>query len=320
MKIANFKKVIELATATLSEKSKDLQLAAWLSEAIVAEHGFAGLRDSLKLVRGLITVFWDTVYPVADEGDEEGRANAIAWFDRKAGFLIQQAPFLDNEDCGYLGYLDSKKFDIPDNLDSLESGERQRLLALRATAEKENRITAGKWAQAVSLTKRAFCEEVKVAIDECSEELKKLNLAIEEKFERNQAPGLREMGKAMTEIDDRATKVLKQKRIEEPDPSDFVEGEEGGDGESAAGGRSRSGHVRDREDALSKLSEIAAYFKRTEPQSPVAYLVNRAVSWGNMPLENWLQDVIKDENILFQLRQTLGFNTTSSAESQTKDE
>jgi hypothetical protein len=30
-----------------------------------------------------------------------------------------------------------------------------------------------------------------------------------------------------------------------------------------------------------------------------------------MPLETWLQDVIKDENVLFQLRQTLGFNTVA---------
>jgi hypothetical protein len=29
-----------------------------------------------------------------------------------------------------------------------------------------------------------------------------------------------------------------------------------------------------------------------------------------MPLENWLQDVIKDENVLHQLRQTLGLETS----------
>ena len=30
-----------------------------------------------------------------------------------------------------------------------------------------------------------------------------------------------------------------------------------------------------------------------------------------MPLELWLQDVIKDETVLFNLRQTLGFNTNN---------
>jgi hypothetical protein len=31
-----------------------------------------------------------------------------------------------------------------------------------------------------------------------------------------------------------------------------------------------------------------------------------------MPLETWRQDVIKGQNILAQLRQTLGFNTSSA--------
>jgi hypothetical protein len=48
--------------------------------------------------------------------------------------------------------------------------------------------------------------------------------------------------------------------------------------------------------------------------------VQRAVKWGNMPLDNWLQEVIKDENVLGQLRETLGFggyegSTTYSTDS-----
>ncbi|NNE68373.1 MAG: type VI secretion system protein TssA [Pyrinomonadaceae bacterium] len=320
LKIANFPKVIELATDTLTNKSKDLQIAAWLSEALVSEHGFSGLRDSLKMFSALIRMFWADIFPEIDEGDEEGRANAIAWFDRKAGFLIQKAPILNNEDCSYTGYLDSKKFDIPDDLDSLDTETKQQFLALRETAEKENRVTAAKWSQSVALTKRAFCEENKIAIEECSDALKELNQAIEETFDRNQAPGVRSLGKALAEIDSVASKLLDQKRIEEPDPSDFQEAEEGEGGEGTVEGRTVSGPVKDREDALRKLSEIASFFRRTEPHSPVAYLVNRAVNWGNMPLESWLQDVIKDENILFQLRQTLGFNTAPSGESQTENE
>jgi type VI secretion system protein ImpA len=38
----------------------------------------------------------------------------------------------------------------------------------------------------------------------------------------------------------------------------------------------------------------------------VAYLVQRAVRWGEMPLENWLDEVIADANVLNALRETLG--------------
>ena len=68
-----------------------------------------------------------------------------------------------------------------------------------------------------------------------------------------------------------------------------------------------------RRDALKKLGQIADYFQKTEPHSPVAHLVQRAVKWGNMPLESWLQDVIKDESVLFQIRQTLGLQTGSES-------
>ena len=60
---------------------------------------------------------------------------------------------------------------------------------------------------------------------------------------------------------------------------------------------------------LRRLNEIADFFHRTEPHSPISYIVQRAVKWGNMPLELWLQDVIKDETVLYSLRQTLGIST-----------
>jgi type VI secretion system protein ImpA len=41
----------------------------------------------------------------------------------------------------------------------------------------------------------------------------------------------------------------------------------------------------------------------------VAYLVERAIKWGQMPLEVWLEDVIKDGNVLGQLKETLGLDT-----------
>ena len=51
---------------------------------------------------------------------------------------------------------------------------------------------------------------------------------------------------------------------------------------------------------------MADYFRRTEPHSPVSYLVQRAITWGQMPLDAWLHDVIKDVNTLASLRETLG--------------
>jgi type VI secretion system protein ImpA len=65
---------------------------------------------------------------------------------------------------------------------------------------------------------------------------------------------------------------------------------------------------------LRQLEKIADFFRQTEPHSPISYAVQRAVKWGNMPLEMWLADVVKDTATLDSLREILGLNTGSSSE------
>jgi len=102
--------------------------------------------------------------------------------------------------------------------------------------------------------------------------------------------------------------LLTVKRTEEPDEVFEEEGSESGetgDGTAPAKGGA-SGAIQNRRDALKRLNEIAEFFKKSEPHSPVSYLVQRAVKWGEMPLETWLQEVIKDQSVLVQLKETLG--------------
>ena len=148
-------------------------------------------------------------------------------------------------------------------------------------------------------------------VDECWAELQNLNRVIEEKYDRNQMPGLSSFKKSLDAVHTQIKKLLEEKRIEEPDETDVEEGEEGAvgeDGKPKAAG-SATGAIQNRRDALKRLADVADFFQKTEPHSPISYIVQRAVKWGNMPLESWLQDVIKDETVLYQLRQTLGFNT-----------
>jgi type VI secretion system protein ImpA len=61
-----------------------------------------------------------------------------------------------------------------------------------------------------------------------------------------------------------------------------------------------------REQALQQLREVAAFFRRTEPHSPVAYLADKAARWGEMPLHQWLQAVLKDPGALAHVDELLG--------------
>ena len=47
-----------------------------------------------------------------------------------------------------------------------------------------------------------------------------------------------------------------------------------------------------REEAYRQLLSIAEYLARTEPHSPVPYLIRRGVEWGNKPLSELLGELI----------------------------
>lgn len=309
LKTADYRKVVEVAVNALTTLSKDLQIAAWLGEALINLHGFAGLRDSLKLMTGLHENYWDGAFPVVEDNDQEGRANAVSWLESNAAKAIRDVPITAGAGLSFNNWQDAKRFDIPANLASLEAEAQERWNDLRAQAERENRTTAEKWKLATAATRRAFCEEMQFTFDECRVARDELDSAIEAKYERNQMPGLSTLKKALDEVGAQVKKLLERKRIEEPDPADTADEngswgdeEEGSSGSTGIG----SGPIKGRPEALRRLEEVAAFFQKTEPHSPVSYLVQRAVKWGNMPLESWLQEVIKDDNVLGQLRETLG--------------
>src|SRR5262245_24317615 len=158
-KVSEWPKVVELSTAALKTRTKDLQIASWLSEALVELHGFTGLRDGLKLMRGLHEQFWDRLYPEIDEGNLDGRANAMSAMDTRLEFPLKSAvlPKSGSElNYSYIQWNDSTRFEIPENLDGLDSEAYERFMALKAEAEAGNKTTSEAWRKAKDATRRVF--------------------------------------------------------------------------------------------------------------------------------------------------------------------
>ena len=83
-------------------------------------------------------------------------------------------------------------------------------------------------------------------------------------------------------------------------------------GEAGAGGGAARGPVNSRQEALRQLQEVGDYFRRAEPHSPISYLVARAVKWGSMPLEQLLKDVVRSDDVIEHIWETLGLEAPSS--------
>src|SRR5215469_952045 len=99
-KSADWHAVREFAAAALIERTKDLQLALWLTEASMRLHGFRGLHEGLRIVRELMTRYWDLgLYPSMEDGPED-RAGPFEWLNFKLVDVITAIPITARRDGG----------------------------------------------------------------------------------------------------------------------------------------------------------------------------------------------------------------------------
>lgn len=317
LKVADWDETVALATDALLNKTRDLQVAAWLGEGLTMLHGFAGCRDSLKLMKLLHADFWDTCYPEIDEGDMEGRANVLSFFDRQVALALRKSPLTraPGLNFSWLEWSESRPYDIPETVTgALDADSQARLAELKRQASEENKTSGEDFRKAKSSTPKVFYEDASRTLAQCWDEFQGLDRVMDEKFGR-QTPGLGELKKALEEVRRVVDGILKEKRALEPDAAaGGGAGEAAEAGAEAAGGvvyrvAGPAGPIRGRAEALARLGEVAEFFRQTEPHSPVSYLVQRAITWGQMPLETWLRDVVKDANVLEHIRETLGIRS-----------
>jgi len=219
-KTADWRLVEELASGMLRNRSKDLQLALWLTEAGMRRHGFPGLRDGLRLTRELLVRYWDNgLYPPMEDGPED-RAGPFEWLNNKLVDSITAIPITVRDDGGqeyslsdlkearWIGYEASCK-DAYGEIDTAKKKAYDAKLA-------EGHISLDMFDQALAATRRAPYEELNSDFQQTHEEFKALEKTIEDKF-GDVAPDLSVCRTALNEISQEISLILEKKRLEEPD-------------------------------------------------------------------------------------------------------
>ncbi len=79
----NWSEVIDKGAGLLGQKSKHLQVAAYLTLALFEKNGYSGLADGLQVCRDLLNTFWETMYPPLKR--KRGRIEAISWLAERGG-------------------------------------------------------------------------------------------------------------------------------------------------------------------------------------------------------------------------------------------
>jgi type VI secretion system protein ImpA len=321
-KTAQWDKVITVCVRELTTRTKDLQLGVWLAEAVTRVHGMPGLAAALEFLIGLNEKFWPSYYSgvavaegktATEDGGLDMRAGRFAELDKLLRIAIENTKMTTKVDNETHAFWEWKQIQILYSNASRAKPEERDAIETEANAKKEV------FDKAVGKSSWEFYDEIMQPLQKSMTLLGKLRETVDRLF--NEDPGKYDMEDQVTGFSDLRKEMeafhLRIEAIldEKPAPPGkgknaiIVNGDEGGGdgtGTKGGGGGDMSVEPDSRAEALRRLSLIAQFFQRTEPHSPVSYLVNRAVKWGEMGLEGWLDEVIADPTILNALRETLG--------------
>lgn len=287
LKTADYKLVVKLATEVLTERSKDLQIAAWLTEALIHRDGFAGLRDGLDLMRGLLDTFWDGVHPQIDDGDLEYRVVPLEWVARylepalkRISLNVEGHSFYDYEQSRTVGYEEAME------------GDRERLAAREELID-EGKLAPESFDAAVEATPKPWYKALVSDLDDASEALAALEALSDQRFE-DVAPSYRPLKGALDDVAHVARQLLALKLEQDPDPVeepafDPSGGADGGtsaaagsDPQNAAPAGGQSVEPTSRDDAAARVAAAARYLRRASPTDPAPYLLLRGFRWGEL--------------------------------------
>ncbi len=289
IKRAQWPELETLTTSLLLERSKDLMLSAWLGEAWLHQDGLEGLPGSLALVAGLCERYPEHLHPQAEDGDQSWRVIPLEWLARRyAEVLLTRVPLFESRNNEFDGFC-------------LDTWRRLQLQQVQASDSKTAKTSAEnarneqkKLTEQIRATPLSFWLRSQGTLLLSQQHLQRLEVW-SDAYLGNQAPGF----KALQDVIE-ALLTLVQEFIamhpRKPTPAPV---------ETPAGATSTPAAVPDiiptpqafsepanREEAYRQLLLIAEYLARTEPHSPVPYLIKRGVEWGNKPLSELLGELI----------------------------
>jgi type VI secretion system protein ImpA len=297
--VPNWTSVARECESALKEKTKDLELVAWLTEARTHLEGFQGLATGLDLAYAMVDRFWSGLHPGAENGAvaNDLRARPLSWLGGSTDFIraVKEIPLTSLNGRPGRTWLDLEESGQLDEAMLRKDSNRIQELRGRGVISREE------WRASLKATNPEKLETLVKAIDTCRERLSVLDKVCAERFGEERPTLIK-----LRDLLDSAREVVAQTNGATttnggPGPAS---GEEGG----AVTGAQGTGPIASREQAYRALEDAANFLRRTEPHSPVPYLVLRAVKWGGMEFDQLFQDVVKNDDAQRLVWETLGLS------------
>lgn len=309
--LPNWKPVLDLAVQILSDDAKDLEIASYLIEALARLHGFSGLGEGYGLCRILVERYWDDLFPRPDEDGLPTRVAPLMGLNGQGseGTLIVPLLNIPLADSPSLGAFGCAQFDQAMSLERIADAK------LKARRIDQGAVHLKTFQEAVADTPTDFYAALAEDIQSCLEEFRLLTETLDVLCEEH-APHSSNIKNALLRCQD-VVQTIAGDRIRQanmracreadsgstfqgalPATLDFCDEAQadefdGLDRMDAGWGLTRP--IPSRDHALMMLEAIAAFFRQTEPHSPIPYTLEQTVRWGRMPLPELLSELIPDQ-------------------------
>lgn len=315
LKKADWKQVKNLCVNALSTKTKDVQIAVWLTEALIHLHGFKGLAIGLKVIWSFLKEYWETIHPKIEDNDIEARLSPFYWMDEKVALSLKFV-FLtnpDSNDAKKYKYVDWEAANALERIEAKDSSS-------AGKAENNGKPSLSKFLGSVMFTPLSYYQSHAEYLNEAGQLLIGMEGFFNEHCGR-EAPSLNNFKNTLEQIQTLLHQFIHQKKEEikySKEDMNFRDEEidiqaDDQPGKDQDDMKLVSLSIRSRSHAYKLLDEAADYLMINEPHSPTPYLIKRAVSWGGMPLTELLQELVNDDNDLKLIYNLLGLHNKDAA-------
>lgn len=291
IKRADWGEVEKLSTTVLRERSKDLMVAVWLGEAWLHRDALPGITDALALITQLCERYPQDLHPQAEDGDQSWRVTPLDWLARRYGELLHtQLPLFGDKDGDFAGFslfdwqqVQHKQVAVNDT--------KPAKIAAEAALSQQNKLNERVRSTPLAWWLRSL-DAMQLAIKQLAALERWSDLHLQEL-----APTYVLLQKILQSL----TVLFKEFIAMHPPQVVLIDIQDSaaqaivdvtGELKTVRSPVQVFAEPRSREEAYRQLLLIADYLARTEPHSPVPYLIKRGVEWGNKPLKELLSELI----------------------------
>lgn len=342
LKRADWFKVETLCCEALSQQTKDLQIAGWLTEAWVQLDGIEGLNRGLQLIQKLTDTFWAGIHPTIRSGDMEYRSQFFDWLNKSLADRLVRLEFVPNElgeGISYADWLAAQRLDTvkktPNSEKWVKKAEERGQIAFKQCHTLLSRVTTefgDNYLQSLYSAQNGL-HDLKETLDihypENTLAFEELGNYLDEmsRIYKTEMSG-RERPQGMVSDDSLMLSVPQH-----PDLPDDREADQEGYSTSApvipgladqGGGHSTSAPTipglasqpnagQDREQIYRQLNDIADTLEKLEPHSPAPQILRKVIAWQNKSLMEIFNELGSSPEDLVALMRFLGVGGTRPA-------